>query len=149
MTTCPLSNCTKLSVLPHDFGFLLNFSKVIRSFISGGITPHKKALRILDNDYAVSFDALLHASDECTIHTKNLQNLMIDIHKCTSNQNKSVLWDVFYDKSDKFDFISKNLLMLPQTNTFRYGYDDIFSHVGNIWNYIKRNIKSVTSVRNA
>ena len=80
---------------------------------------HKRALRILYNDYSVSFEALLHTSNECTIHTKHLQMLMLDVHKCTSNQNQSFLLDAFHEKSDQYDFISKNLLILPQTNTFR------------------------------
>ena len=35
---------------------------------------HKRALRILRNDYSSPFEELLRKSNECTIHIKNLKN---------------------------------------------------------------------------
>jgi len=41
---------------------------------------HKRALRILQNDYS-SFEELLRKSNECTIRANNLQKLMFEVYK--------------------------------------------------------------------
>ena len=43
---------------------------------------HKRALRILRNDYSSPFEELLQKSNECTIHIKNLKRLMLEVYKC-------------------------------------------------------------------
>ena len=40
---------------------------------------HKRALRVLLNDYTSSFEELLHIKEEVTIHERNLQKLMLDV----------------------------------------------------------------------
>ena len=42
---------------------------------------HKRALRILLNDYEASFEELLRRNNEQTVHTKNLQKLMTEVYK--------------------------------------------------------------------
>ena len=40
---------------------------------------HKRALRVLLNDYTSSFVELLHIKEEVTIHERNLQKLMLEV----------------------------------------------------------------------
>ena len=86
---------------------------------------HKRALRILQNDYSSPFEELLQKSNECTIHMKNLKRLMLEIYKCLKNENPSFTWNMFQEKSIQYNLRSKNQLMLPQTNTIKYGNDNI------------------------
>ena len=86
---------------------------------------HKRALRILRNDYSSPFEELLRKSNECTIHIKNLKKLMLEVYKCLKNENPSFMWNMFHEKSIQYNLRSKNLLMLPQTNTIKYGNDSI------------------------
>ena len=53
---------------------------------------HKRALRILLNDYTSTFNELLHRGNECTIHQKNLQKLMLEVYNSLTQQNPSFLW---------------------------------------------------------
>ena len=76
---------------------------------------HKRALRILFNDYTSTFNELLHRGNECTIHQKNLQKLMLEVYNSLTQQNPSFLCDTFYEKDNDYNLRSKNLLMLPQT----------------------------------
>ena len=46
------------------------------------ISVHKRALRVLLNDYTSSFEELLHRKKEVTIHDKNLQKLMLEVYRC-------------------------------------------------------------------
>ena len=40
----------------------------------------KRALRILYDDFTSSFEELLLKANQCTIHRKNLQNLMVEVY---------------------------------------------------------------------
>ena len=56
---------------------------------------HKRVLQILFNDYTSTFNELLHRGNECTIHQKNLQKLMLEVYNSLAQQNPSFLWDMF------------------------------------------------------
>ena len=55
---------------------------------------HKRALRILYNDYDSSFQSLLRRSNSYTIHVKNLQKLMTEIYKSLNNMNPSIVLEI-------------------------------------------------------
>ena len=52
---------------------------------------HKRALRLIYSDYDSSFQSLLRHSYSNTIHVKNLQKLMTEIHKSLNNMNPSIV----------------------------------------------------------
>ena len=60
---------------------------------------HKAALLILRNDYSSPFEELLRKSNECTIHITKLKKLMLEVYKCLKNENPSVMWNMFHEKS--------------------------------------------------
>ena len=95
---------------------------------------HKRALRILLNDYTSTFNELLHRVNECTIHQKNLQKLMLEVYNSLTQQNPSFLWDMFHEKDNKYNLRSKNLLMLPPTKTTTYGNDSLSFRGSILWN---------------
>ena len=70
---------------------------------------HKRALRILHNDYSSSFEEFLRKLNECTIHTKNLQKLMVEVNKCIHKENPSFMWNVFHEKSCQYDLRSRTV----------------------------------------
>ena len=45
---------------------------------------HKRALRVLHNNYTATFEDLLEKSEEVTVHCSNLEKLMIEICGCTN-----------------------------------------------------------------
>ena len=56
---------------------------------------HKRALRVLQNDYTGTFEDLLEKSEEVTDHCSNLQKLMIEIYDCTNYIGPAVLTEFF------------------------------------------------------
>ena len=97
---------------------------------------HKRALRILLNDYTSTYNELLHRVNECTIHQKNLQKLMLEVYNSLTQQNPSFLWDMFHKKDNKYNLRSKNLLMLPPTKTTTYGNDSLSFRGSILWNFL-------------
>ena len=55
---------------------------------------HKRALRILYEDYESSFETLFTRSDSNSIHIKNLQKLMTEIYKSMNHLNAKETYNV-------------------------------------------------------
>ena len=67
----------------------------------------KRALRILHNNFNVSFEVLLGRTDERKVLTKNLQILMLQIYKCLSEENPSFMWELFEKRDIKYELRTK------------------------------------------
>ena len=78
---------------------------------------HKRALRILFNDYTSSFEELLQKLGSDRVHVKNIQNLMIGIFKCLSHEKPSFMWNLFERKDLTYNLRSGLLLKLPKPQT--------------------------------
>ena len=99
---------------------------------------HKRALKILHNDYDSSFQTLLAHSSSFTIHVQNLQKLMTKIYMSLNNMNPSIVWE-FHEK--KHDLRKKNLCKLPKAKTISYGVDSLSFRGSFLWNTLDDNVK--------
>ena len=104
----------------------------------------KKALRILHNDCNMQFEVLLKRTDERRVHTKNLQNLMLQIFKCLSEQNPSFMWTFFERKYLTYKLRNKNLLQLPKRSANKFGANSLVFKGALLWNTLPDTIKTQT-----
>ena len=93
-------------------------------------------------DYESTFEELLRKRDEYTIHTRNLQRLMLEVYKCLTSDNPSFLCDFFKRKPVNYDLRVKDLVQLPDTRTFRYGNDSLSFRGSILWNALPDTTKS-------
>ena len=107
---------------------------------------HKRALRLLLNDYDASFEELLERSKETSIHVKNLQYLLIEVYKSLNCQNPMFMWDMFKRRETTYDLRVKDLLQLPKTKTTSYGINSILFRGSILWNSIPDVIKNNQSI---
>ena len=103
---------------------------------------HKRALRVLLNDYTSSFEELLHRKEEVTIHDKNLQKLMLEVYRCITSANPSFLWEFFNKKVLPYNIRINNLLQLPSTRTKKYGSESLSFRGSIIWNKLPDQYKA-------
>ena len=54
--------------------------------------------------------------------------------------------NVFREKITQYNLRSKNLLLLPETNVFKYGNESIAFRGSILWNYLRNEIKNQASV---
>ena len=127
----------KASLLYNSF-ILTNFNYCPLIWMFCGKTPndkvnsvHKRALRVLLNDYTSSLEELLHRKEEVTIHDKNLQKPMLEVYSCMTSANPSFLWEFFNKKLLSYGLRINNLLQLPSTRTKKYASES-FSFRGSI-----------------
>ena len=97
------------------------------------------------NETISAFSELLTGGNVCTVHTQNLQKLMLEIHKCLNTENSSFMWRIFQTKDVVFDLRTKNLLHLPSTNTLTDGNDSLSFRGAILWNSLSDLIKSLAT----
>ncbi len=106
---------------------------------------HKRALRVLLNDFDSSFEELLHKNGEITIHVKNLQKLMLEVYKCITSGNPSFLWEFFNRKMLPYNLRINDLLQLPKTRTNKYGNESLSYRGSMVWNRLPDQYKAAKS----
>ena len=102
---------------------------------------HKRALKILHNDYDSSFQSLLPRSNSFTIHVKNLQKLMTEIYMSLNNMNPSIVWEFHEKKYVAHALRKKNLCKLPKAKTISYGIESSSFRGSFHWNTLDDNVK--------
>ena len=70
---------------------------------------HKRALRLVLNDFDSPFETLLRKANECTVHQRNLQKLMLEIYKCLHFENPSFMWEFFEEKDLTYNLRTHHL----------------------------------------
>jgi len=70
---------------------------------------HKCALRVLLNDYGSTFEELLQKRGEHTMHTKDLQTLLLGVYKCLTSKNPSFLWDLLKRRPTNYNIRTGSL----------------------------------------
>ena len=82
---------------------------------------HKRALRVLYENYECSIETLLTRSDIFSIHVRNLQKLMTEIYESMNHLNPSLVWEFLEKKHITYNLRMENLCKLPQTKTQGFG----------------------------
>ena len=95
---------------------------------------HKRALRVLHNDYTATFEDLLEKLEEVTVHCSNQQKLMIEIYECTNYIGPTVLTEFFTTKEISYDLRIKHLLQMPKVKTSSYGQRSLLFRSSILWN---------------
>ena len=109
-------------------------------------STHKRALRILHNDYDSSPDKLLKKSDTVAIHIKNLKKLMLESYKSMNHLNPSYIWRLHERKETQYDLKTKHLCNLPITNTIKFGMESLSFRGSLLWNSLNDEINELPTV---
>ena len=108
---------------------------------------HKRALRVLQNDYTATFEDLLEKSEEVMVHCSNLKKLMIDLYECTNYIDPAVLTEFFTTKEMSHNLRIKNLLQIPAVKTSSYVQSSLSFRGSILWNTLSDNIKSAQNIK--
>ena len=108
---------------------------------------HKRALKVLQSDYAATFEELQVKSEEVTIHCSNLQKRMIEIDECTNYISSAVLTNFCTTKEISYDLRIQNLLQIPKVETSSYGQSSL-SFRGSIhWSTLSDRRQSAQNIK--
>ena len=104
---------------------------------------HKRALRVLLDDYGSTFEGFLQKRGEQTKDTRNLQTFLLEACKCLP----SFLWDLFERRPTNFNLGIKDLVQLTSTKTVRYGIHSLRFRGNMLWYALPEMIESTKNYR--
>ena len=87
---------------------------------------HRRALRVLLNDNASSFEKLLRRKEEVTTHEKSSKAYSRDI-RMYGLRVALLLWEFFNKNVLPYSLRINNILQLPNTKTKKYGNESLHS----------------------
>lgn len=102
----------------------------------------KRALRAVLNQYDQPLDKLLTLINSSPIHTRNLQQLMVEIYKTLNLLNPEFMQEIFQTKTCRYFMRGENMLTLPPSRTSRFGTNSIGFRGCLTWNTLPNKIKS-------
>ena len=112
---------------------------------------HERSLRVIYDDYNISFDELLQLNCETTIHLKNVQNLMIEVYKFLHGLSPPIMNEVFYIRHNIDNLRNFRPLETGPVRT-NFGSESINYKAAQIWNLVPdemRNLQSFLSFKHA
>ena len=107
---------------------------------------HERALRIVYNDYNLSFSELLEKDNSFTIHTKNLQTLCVEIYKSKNKISSETLSEVFKIKELPYNLRRKTIFESRNIRTEHYGVESLTYLCPKIWSQVPDDIKHSDSL---
>ena len=103
---------------------------------------HKKSLRIVYNDYDLSFEHLLLKDKSVSIHHRNLQILATEIYKVKHNISPEIMRDIFENRSLKYNLRNNLEFITHNVHSVKYGINTI-SYLGpRIWSILPEILKN-------
>ena len=88
----------KQNIIFSNFSFLRNFHE--------DLPCSRMKHRVNENNVTyllTAYNELSRRGNECTVHQKNLQKLMLEVYNSLTQQNPSFSWDMFNEKDNNYD----------------------------------------------
>ena len=107
---------------------------------------HKKALRVVLNDYISSYRDLLDKVSKPTLYVAQIKAIAIEAYKCYVNQNPPYI-NAMFDSVDKpYKLRGGPLAEQPKVNTIYSGLNTFTYQAAKIWNSLPSNLKEASSL---
>ena len=102
---------------------------------------HYRALRIVYNDYRVSYEELLHRVNTTTLHLGRMQSTAIETYKCLNGIAPEYIRDLVKYKNAKYNSRYENMLQLPTVRTSRCGKNRFRFEAARVWSCLPNEIR--------
>ena len=109
---------------------------------------HERALRLVNDDYELSFERLLEKDGSFTVHHYNIQTLCIELYKVYQNIAQTIFSDLFIHNYNTYNIRAKSDFVIPQIKTVLKGSNSIRHYGPVIWNLAPAEMKYVDSLEN-
>ena len=107
---------------------------------------HKKALRVVLNDYISSYRDLLDKVSKPTLYVARIKAIAIDAYKCCVNENPPYI-NAMFDSVDKpYNLRGGPLAEQPKVDTTYSGLNTFTYQAAKIWNSLPSHLKEASSL---
>ena len=107
---------------------------------------HKRALKVLNCDFASNYQQLLEKSNTVSIHVTHLQFLMTEIYKTINLLNPKFMNQIFKTKTGTYALRDNNLLVIEKARTEMHGVRCSSFKGAVIWNKLPNPLKNAKSI---
>ena len=105
---------------------------------------HYKFLQVIYEDYTSTFEQLLNKYNAFTIHQRNIQNLLIEMHKVKYKHGPMLLNDIFKTSNFKLHALRSNKdFSRPKIKSTKYGEKSLANMGSIMWNLLPNNVKEI------
>ena len=95
---------------------------------------HERALRIVYNDYQLTFDELLNKDKSVSIHHRNIRQVAIEMYKVKNNLSPPFMCDIFYHKENGTTTRMGDTFYRPNVNKVYMGEHSLRNFGPIVWN---------------
>ena len=95
---------------------------------------HERALRIVYQDYATTFEGLLEKDNSLTFHHRNIHHVAIEMFKVKNDLSPPFMKDIFTQKVNHKGTRSGDTFGRPNSNTVKKGDRSLQSFGPIVWN---------------
>lgn len=107
---------------------------------------HKRALRVIYNDFTLELEELLSLEKIVPIHTVHLRKLMLEVYKSLNHKNPKLMWDLFSIKTIPYNLRGQLLVKLPTARSTTYGINSLLFKASIMWNSLPNLIKTSPNI---
>ena len=104
---------------------------------------HKRALRVVHQNFNLSLEELFVNWNVVSIHIQNLRALMTEIFKALNGLSPDFLSEIFKRKEMKYSLRQPNLLKLPTTFHYNHGIYGVTFRGALLWNKLPSDFHKV------
>ena len=140
--TLNLANAYVLSSFLYCPFIWMFCNKTLGSLIN---SVHKRLIRAVYGFNLLSLDVLLDHHNLISIHQKQLKLLMNEVYKSLNYMNPAFMKDFFLEKLMPYDLRDSDKLILPKTNSKRYGTSALHFQMCLLWNNLPLKVKRACS----
>ena len=103
---------------------------------------HKRALRIVYQDFTKSYEELLQISGYKRIHEVHISFLLCEVYKTVNGLNPTFMKSLFTTKPLRYQLRNCNLLVIPPARSSRNGNQSFIFRRSILWNTLPDCVKS-------
>ena len=106
---------------------------------------HERVLRLICNNYELTFEELLDKDGSFCVHHYNIHTLAIELYKAYNNLSESIFSGPFTRNANNYNLRTTSDFLIPQINTVLKGSNSIRYFGAKTWNIIPPEIKYLNS----
>ena len=107
---------------------------------------HKRALRVVFNDYESSYMELLKKANRHPLYVSRMKTIGVEMNKCRHQLNPTFVSNMFSVPERMYNLRRGSQFVQPNVNTTTFGLNTLRYEGARIWNMIPEHIKAANDV---
>ena len=107
---------------------------------------HKRALRLIYEDYDATFEELLEIDGSFSVHHFNIQTLLIEIYKFCNGLSIQIFRDLFQIRNNRYCLRSNSYLQRTNVQSVYNGENSLSNYAPKMWDLVPMEIKNSASL---